>query len=79
MPRHQRRGGYFLRVTDVSLFNTLYAYLERDAKHERVIATRSRGYYVLFTDDPDLWRELYLYGQLLAQAQGTWIEGGENS
>jgi len=70
---------YFLRVTSVGIFNALVSSAEERAELHGAVyeARRSRGYYELVTPSESLWRELYLYGQMLAQAQDETIEGGE--
>jgi hypothetical protein len=68
---------YFIRVTNVKVFNALVASAE-DAGTSDFDAFRSEGYYVLRTNDEFLWKDLYLYGQMLAQAQGEYIEAGQD-
>ena len=66
---------YFIRVTNVGIFNAL---VEAAAKHSAHFEARRRqGYYEIVTASASLWHELYLYGQLLAQAQDEQIDGGE--
>jgi hypothetical protein len=40
-------------------------------------ALREGDSYVLRTSDYTLWKDLFLYGQMMAQSQGEWIEAGE--
>lgn len=68
---------YYIRVTDVSLFNALVASAE-DSGVMDIEARRVGGYYVLRTNDEILWKDLFLYGQMLAQAQGEFIEAGQD-
>jgi len=71
--------GYFIRVTNVGIFNALVKAAEKIAAEKSATfeARRSRGYYELVMGSAALWNELYLYGQMLAQAQDENIEGGE--
>ncbi len=73
------RLSYFIRVTNVELFNALVQTAEQfSADHAvRFDTRRHQGYYELTTASAALWRKLYLYGQMLAQAQDDYIEGGE--
>jgi|PlaIllAssembly_1097288.scaffolds.fasta_scaffold2707654_1 hypothetical protein len=73
------RKGYFIRVTNVGIFNAMVNAADKIAadKNATFEAQRSRGYYELVTASAALWHELYLYGQMLAQAQDEYIEGGE--
>ncbi len=75
------RMKYFIRVTNVALFNTLVKAAERMASEKSFSfsAERRGGYYELQTNNSALWQELYLYGQMLAQAGDENIEGGELS
>jgi hypothetical protein len=70
---------YFIRVTNVGIFNALVEAAEKAAaKHSAEFEARRRqGYYELVTANVALWQELYLYGQMLAQAQDEHIDGGE--
>jgi hypothetical protein len=76
---NQARRTYFIRVTNVGIFNALVAAADHYAADRGVSfeARRSRGYYELVTNSTALWHEIYLYGQMLAQAQDETIEGGE--
>lgn len=67
---------YYIRVTEVRLFNNLVSAAE-EAQSLGFEALREGDSYVLRTQDEYLWRDLFLYGQMLAQAQGEWIEAGE--
>jgi hypothetical protein len=40
-------------------------------------ARRSGGYYELVTISAEFWHDLYLYGQMIVQAQDEYIDGGE--
>jgi hypothetical protein len=70
---------YFIRVTNVGIFNALVEAAEKSsARHNAEVEARRReGYYELLTGSKSLWQELYLYGQMLAQAQSENIDGGE--
>ncbi len=70
---------YFIRVTNVGVFNSLVQAAEAAVtRHKTTFDThRQGGYYKLVTPSATLWNELYLYGQVLAQAQDEHIEGGE--
>ena len=70
---------YFIRVTNVGIFNALVEAAETAAaKHSAEFEARRRqGYYEITTASASLWQELYLYGQMLAQAQDENIDGGE--
>jgi hypothetical protein len=74
-----RNTTYFIRVTNVGIFNALVAAAEKTAAEKSATfeARRNRGYYELVTGSAALWHELYLYGQMLAQAQDEDIDGGE--
>lgn len=73
------RMKFFIRVTNVGIFNSLVkAAEEAAATHQTTfVARRSGGYYELLTASASLWRQLYLLGQMTAQAQDENIEGGE--
>ncbi len=73
----QGQKSYFIRVTDVQLFNTLYASLESKNMAHHVRTSRNSGYYELHTRNAVLWSDLVLYGQYIAQAQGEFLEAGE--
>jgi hypothetical protein len=75
------RMRYFIRVTNVGIFNTLVQAAEKSAPtHSTTFEARRRsGYYEIGTNSAGLWQELYLYGQLLAQAQDENIDGGERT
>ncbi len=60
---------------DIELFNTLYAAVEHVP--DGIEAKRQDGYYILLIDNQDLWRELFLYGQYLAQELDADIDGSE--
>lgn len=68
---------YYLRVTNVKLFNALVASAEKSEAKD-LETRREGGYYIIRTNNQYVWRELFLYGQMLAQAQGEIIEAGEN-
>lgn len=68
---------YYIRVTNVKLFDALVASAEKSTINDFEMK-REAGYYVLRTNDKYIWQELYLYGQVLAQAQGEFIEAGES-
>jgi hypothetical protein len=73
------RLSYFIRLTNVGIFNALVEAAERLAndKNAKFAAHRRGGYYEFVTSSAALWHELYLYGQMLAQAQDEEIDGGE--
>jgi hypothetical protein len=70
---------YFIRVTNVEVFNLIFAAVERLASEEEVQTARRYGYYELRTANAELWREIYLYGQIIAQHLDEYIEAGEDS
>jgi len=76
MMQHSKKT-FYIKVTDIAVFNTLYAFVEDNNFVDQVTAMRREGYYVLTTDEPNLWRELLLYGQMIAQAQDAFIDAGE--
>lgn len=75
------RMKYFIRVTNVGIFNALVKAAEDYAAEKSSIyeARRQGGFYEVVTSHFGLWQNLYLYGQMLAQAQDENIEGGELS
>lgn len=73
-----RQNPYYIRVTNVDLFNALYQSVEKKGMEGAITAERQDGYYAMYTRDEVLWRDLCLYGQMLAQAQDEFIETGEN-
>jgi hypothetical protein len=75
------RMNYFIRVTNVGIFNNLVKTAEKlaAAKAATFEARRRAGFYELVTGSAALWHELYLYGQMLAQAQDEYIDGGEGT
>jgi hypothetical protein len=76
MMQHSKKT-FYIQVTDIAVFNTLYAFVEDNNFVDQVTAMRREGYYVLTTDEAVLWRELLLYGQMIAQAQDAFIDAGE--
>lgn len=75
----QRRYPYYIRVISVALFNLVVASAERHAAGgDRIQTARRNGYYEMRTHDHDLWQDVYLYGQMIAQAQDDFIEAGED-
>lgn len=68
---------YYVRVTNVKLFNAIVASAE-NSEAKDIETSREGGFYVLRTNNHFVWKELFLYGQMLAQAQGEVIEAGEN-
>jgi len=68
---------YYIRVTEVGIFNALVASAEASGVQD-IDTRRSEGYFVLRTNDEILWKDLYLYGQMLAQAQGELLEAGHD-
>lgn len=68
---------YFVRVTNVQLFNALVEAAEKKSSGEGFTAERTAGFFELRSVDVHLWRDLSLYGQLLAQAQDEFFETGE--
>ena len=75
------RMNYFIRVTNVGIFNNLVQAAEKlaTAHNATFEAHRRTGFYELVTGSRALWHELYLYGQMLAQAQDENIDGGEGT
>ncbi|HEX3049777.1 MAG TPA: hypothetical protein VHP83_03915 [Aggregatilineaceae bacterium] len=73
------KRGFFVRVTNVGIFNALVQAAEKLAaqKNQSFEAQRRGGYYEIVTHNAALWHEIYLYGQMLAQAQDENIDGGE--
>ena len=69
---------YFIRVTNVGIFNAIVKSAEgaADRHNAKFEARRRQGYFELLTTSESLWQELYLYGQMLAQAQDEQIDGG---
>ena len=76
MMQHSQKT-FYIQVTDIAIFNTLYAFVEDNSFVDQVTAMRRDGYYVLIMNSPRLWRELLLYGQMIAQAQDAFIDAGE--
>jgi hypothetical protein len=72
-----KRYRYYIRVTNVELFNLIYAAVERKGIEDEVQAERRYGYYELRLSDADQWRDLALYAQIIAQAQDEFIETSE--
>jgi hypothetical protein len=68
---------FYIRVTDVTIFNALVASAE-SSESDDFNAYRDEGYFVLRTNDEFLWQDLFLYGQMVAQAQGEYIEAGQD-
>lgn len=64
---------FYIRVRNIQLFNLIYA----EAPPHLVQAKHTAGVYTLYTDHEQLWHELFLYGQILAQDQDAYIDGGE--
>lgn len=64
---------FYIRVRNVQLFNAIYA----EAPPNMVQTKHTAGTYTLYTDNALLWHELFLYGQILAQDQDAYIDGGE--
>lgn len=75
--KHPEFLKYYIRVTEVGIFNALVAAAESSAVQD-IDAQRSEGFFILRTNDEILWKDLYLYGQMLAQAQGEYIEAGHD-
>lgn len=80
MTNQRQTQPYFIRVTNVNLFNAIVRTAEDTAPQHGATfqARRNHGYYELLTSDRALWHELYLYAQMLAQAQDENIEGGQD-
>ncbi len=76
-----RLNTFFIRVTNVGIFNRLVHTAEKLAAAKNVTfeARRHAGFYEIVTNSAALWQELYLYGQMLAQAQDENIDGGEGT
>jgi hypothetical protein len=74
----QQDYSHYIRVTNVALFNAIVAVAERKGRDTEIMTSRRYGYYELRTSNVALWRELYLYGQMIAQSQDEFIEAGED-
>ncbi|NJL94239.1 MAG: hypothetical protein HC915_11200 [Anaerolineae bacterium] len=68
---------YYIRVTNVRLFDLLVEAAEKTGVRD-LEASREQGYYILRTNNQFLWKDIFLYGQMLAQAQDDFIEAGEH-
>lgn len=68
---------FYIRVTAIKLFNNLVASAEEVEEVHFQAMRESDGYYVLRTNDEALWQDLYLYGQMLAHAEGEFIEADQ--
>ena len=68
---------YYIRVTNIDLFNMIVAEAEKHDIGDALQADRRHGYYELRTTDELLWHELAIYGQMVAQLQSEFIETGE--
>lgn len=68
---------YYIRVLDIGLFNALVASAE-ESQAANFEAKRDAGYYILRTNDEILWQDLFLYGQMIAQANDFFIEAGQS-
>lgn len=68
---------FYIRTLDIQLFNLLYAFLSERDLLSSVQLERREAYYTLSTEQRDLWHELFLYAQYIAQSQDSPIEGGE--
>ncbi|MBI5960214.1 MAG: hypothetical protein HY866_15855 [Chloroflexi bacterium] len=70
---------YFIRVTNVNIFNALVKAAEHLSaeKGADFDARRNGGFYELVTASASFWHDLYLYGQMIVQAQDEYIDGGE--
>jgi len=67
---------YYIRVTDVTIFNALVDSAEA-SETDDVNAYRDEGSYVLRNNVEILWQYLFLYGHMVAQAHGDFIEAGQ--
>lgn len=68
---------YYIRVTDPALFEALVDSANNSEAND-IEKKREGGYLVLRTNNEFVWRELFLYGQMLAQASGATIEAGDS-
>jgi hypothetical protein len=67
---------FYIRMVNSKLFSDLVAYAE-DVEDVHFMAAREPdGSCILRTNDEALWQDLYLYGQMLAHAEGELIEAG---
>ena len=78
MHAYQQEYPHYVRVTNVALFNAIVAVAERKGLDSEIKTSRRYGFYELRTSNVDLWRELYLYGQMIAQSQDEFFEAGED-
>jgi|GEM_PF-3954104 len=68
---------YYIRVTNPKILEALIDAVP--SEHRKNIETsRSATILELRTHDKQLWSDLYLYGQMLAQAQDENIDAGQD-
>lgn len=81
VPSASRRTGkqYYISVGHPEIFDALWRQGEQAAGQVGAFLTwrEVRGMFVLQMDDFNIWRELYQYGQFLAQQLGVELDGGE--
>lgn len=72
---------YYITVDHPEIFDALWRQGEGAAEAAGAVLTWREvgGRFVLQTDSAAIWRELFLYGQVLAQTLGAEIDGGEIS
>jgi hypothetical protein len=68
---------FYIRVAEVDILDALYSFIEAHGIAHLVKAQRQHGYFLLTTEDAALWRDLFLYAQIIAQDQDSLIDGGE--
>lgn len=78
-PQAGRTPRYYITVDHPEVFGALWQQGEAAAEAARALLTwrEAAGRFTLQTDDETLWQELYQYGQMLAQALGADVDGGE--
>jgi hypothetical protein len=65
---------YYIRFSSVRLLDSLLA-VAQQAKDLNV--QRTEQHFLLRTNDEALWKDLFLYGQMLANAENEQIEAGQ--
>lgn len=66
---------YYIKVTDPNLLDAMLASIDSDTIFE---TQRDGSLLTLRVADQAVWESLYLYGQMLAQAQDAFIEAGQD-
>ena len=75
----QKNYPFYIRLLNVELMNMLYATAETKGVVDYIETRRREGYYEIWVSDETVWRDLFLYGQMVAQTQDAFIEAGEYS